>query len=51
MFDQKEFDKAIKAIKFERQYQDKFWSANFDDAEWHPSDWADFIEKYIDKLR
>ena len=51
MFNQEQFDAAVKAIKYERKYQDKLWGKNFHDNEWAPSEWLDFIEAYVNKAR
>ena len=51
MFDQAKFDEAIKAIKYERKYQDQLWGANFDDGHWSPAEWLTFIEMYVEKAK
>jgi hypothetical protein len=39
-------EKVFEIISAERDYQDDFWS-EFDDSEWHPADWLNFIKRYI----
>lgn len=49
-FNQKEFDAAVKAIKYERKYQDKKWNNTYDDNDWSINDWVVFIRQYLDMV-
>jgi len=51
MFNQDKFNEAIKAIKYERKFQDQLWGENFDDDKWSPAEWLVFIEMYVEKAK
>ena len=51
MFNQEKFDAAVKAIKYERKFQDELWGDKFDDGGWSPAEWLVFIETYVEKAK